>query len=290
MAKKVKIAIFGANGMIGSAITYVLAKNKNHKIFALIRKKRVICDEVNVKKLEYDRLTRFKFFLDELKPNVVINCSGITKHVEKNNNISNIIYVNSIFPHELSNYCHLKNIKLIHISSDCVFSGIKGDYLEDDLCDANDLYGKTKAISELICNKSLVLRTSTIGHEFSSTNGLLEWFLSQDKICKGYTRAVFSGLTNIEFAKIIRDYFLKQNLLCGLFNVGGSKISKYSLLNIISTIYKKSIVIEKDEKFEINRSLNSNLFYFKTGYRPPSWENMIKNMYEQKFIWNKKNV
>ena len=274
MTKKVKIAIFGANGMIGSAITYVLAKNKNHNIFALIRKKRVICDQFNVKKLEYDRLTRFKLFLDELKPNVVINCAGITKHVEKNNKISNIIYVNSIFPHELSNYCHSKNIKLIHISSDCVFSGIKGDYLEDDLCDANDLYGKTKAISELICNKSLVLRTSTIGHEIFTRYGLLEWFLSQ-KECKGYDNAIFSGLTNIEFAKIIRVFF-KTKFILWFFNIGGNKISKYNLLNILLTIYKKEYIIEKDENFEINRSLNSNLFYFKTGYRPPSWENMIK--------------
>lgn len=282
-----RIIILGSNGMIGSAILHILSSVKDADVYGFVRKK--------ISFQKYKQVT-FKDFVDvykkieKYKPNLVINALGITKHNKNILNLKEAINVNSIFPIELSEYCDKKKIKFIHISTDCVFSGIHGNYNEKSLKDANDFYGQTKIISENICKRSLVLRTSTIGHEFSSTNGLLEWFLSQDKICKGYTRAIFSGLTNIEFAKIIRDYFLKQNLLFGLFNVGGSKISKYSLLNIISNIYKKSIVIEKDEKFEINRSLNSNFFYLKTGYKPPSWENMIKNMYEQKFIWNKKNV
>ena len=284
-----KIAILGANGMIGSAITYVLSQEKKFKIFALIRKRSFFYDQFNIKTWEYDRLNKFKSFLNEIKPNVVINCAGITKHVEKNNKIYDTIYVNSIFPHELSCYCYSKNIKLIHISSDCVFSGKKGDYLENDLADAMDLYGKTKSISELIFKNSLVLRTSTIGHEIYTKHGLLEWFLSQ-KECKGYDKAIFSGLTNIEFAKVIRFYLIKKPLISGLYNVGGIKISKYSLLNIISNVYKKNIYIEKDIKFKINRSLNSSAFYFETGYKPITWEHMIKEMYSQKFIWEKNNV
>jgi len=214
-----------------------------------------------------------------IKPSVVINCIGLTKHKEDPNNVIETIQLNSLFPHQLYQLCNLFDARLIHISTDCVFSGKKGMYRENDQTDAIDIYGKSKALGELINNNSVTLRTSTIGHEINSNYGLLNWFLSQEGSCKGFSKAIFSGLPTVVFAEIVHDYVLDNKSLTGLYHVAASPINKYDLLMLISKIYKKNINIELDGSFLMDRSLDYSKFHLATGYKAPNWEFLIKTMH-----------
>lgn len=285
-----KIIVLGANGMIGSAIFYILSSKKEWDVCGLVRNEKEIPKDtkINVKKI--NSLIDIYKVINKFSPHVVINAIGVTKHLSDINDKTRSIYINSYFPNKLSDYCKLNNIRLIHISTDCVFSGLKGNYNEYDIPDANDFYGKTKILGEIDNKYSLTLRTSTIGHEFFSQNGLLEWFLSQNKSCQGFSNAQFSGLTNVEFALVIKNYVLTKPSLSGLYNVGGATIDKYKLLQIISKVYQTKINIIKDDSFIIDRSLNSKKFYNDTGYTAPSWKVLINEMYKYKYLWNKKHV
>ncbi|MDB2701268.1 sugar nucleotide-binding protein, partial [Alphaproteobacteria bacterium] len=185
-----------------------------------------------------------------------------------------------IFPHNLNEVCDLYNVRLIHISTDCIFSGKKGQYENYDNSDSDDLYGKSKALGEIDNTKALTIRTSTIGHELSTSHGLLEWFLSQTKECRGYKNAIFSGLTNIELSRVIINYIIPDKTITGIYNIGGKAIDKFSLLAILNKYYKKNVKIKPDYNFIINRSLNSSIFYKKTGYNPPDWEKQVEEMYK----------
>jgi dTDP-4-dehydrorhamnose reductase len=186
---------------------------------------------------------------------------------------------------KLSNKYHFR---LIHISTDCIFSGLKGNYAENDTPDATDLYGKTKLLGEINYKNAVTIRTSVIGHEVSTTQGLLDWFLSQSGVVKGFEKAIFSGLTNIELAKIIYKTIIPNYNLKGIYHISGETISKYRLLLIIKKIYNmKNIVIISEKKKKINRSLNSNYFKNETGYKSPAWLKMIKEMH--KYYYDFKN-
>lgn len=290
---KKKILIFGASGMIGSTLVKVISMNKNLKVIGVIRQK-------SYKKLFSDQKLQFLIYnyssidLDSLKkilltsnPDVVINCSGITKQRINNNNLQKIFFMNSIFPHRLAYFAKKINFKLIQISTDCVFSGklLKGSYKENDVPDAEDTYGKTKFIGEVTGDNIVTLRTSTIGHELLTRKGLLEWFLSQKKKCYGFNNAVFSGITTQTLANIIAKIIIPKKVFSGLYHISAKPINKYELLCMIAKTYNKKIKILRFKNFRINRSLNSNLFKKKTGYIAPSWKFMISEMYK----FNKKN-
>lgn len=290
---KKKILIFGASGMIGSTLVKVISMNKNLKVIGVIRQK-------SYKKLFSDQKLQFLIYnyssidLDSLKkilltsnPDVVINCSGITKQRINNNNLQKIFFMNSIFPHRLAYFAKKINFKLIQISTDCVFSGklLKGSYKENDVPDAEDTYGKTKFIGEVTGENIVTLRTSTIGHELLTRKGLLEWFLSQKKKCYGFNNAFFSGITTQTLANIIAKIIIPKKVFSGLYHISAKPINKYELLCMIAKTYNKKIKILRFKNFRINRSLNSNLFKKKTGYIAPSWKFMISEMYK----FNKKN-
>ena len=171
---------------------------------------------------------------------------------------------------------------MVHISTDCVFSGARGSYTEDYPADANDVYGKAKFLGEVNYSHAITLRTSTIGHELHSAYGLLEWFLSQQGSCKGFSRAIFSGLPNTEFARVVRDMVIPRPDLHGLYHVGADPIAKFELLKLIATVYGKQIDIVQDDEFMIDRSLNSERFKQATGYSAPSWPELIHSMYASK--------
>jgi dTDP-4-dehydrorhamnose reductase len=171
---------------------------------------------------------------------------------------------------------------MIHVSTDCVFSGKKGNYREDDFCDALDLYGKSKILGEVDYPHAITLRTSTIGPELQSSYGLLNWFLSQGGSCKGYSQAIFSGLPTVVFARIIRDIVIPHVELSGLYHVAASPINKFDLLGLIAKSYQKDIEIIQDDSFKIDRSLNSEKFRRATGYDSPTWPQLIKLMHEYK--------
>lgn len=215
----------------------------------------------------------------EYKPDVIINCAGVTKHIESGNNPVLAVPLNSILPHQISMLADKHGFKLIHISTDCVFNGKRGEYSEEDFTDAYDVYGKSKAIGELISKEQLVLRTSTIGHEYGTKRGLLNWFLSQKTKILGYKKAYFSGLPTIEIARLILEEILPRPSLKGLVNVGGQRIDKFSLLTILRDTYAVDIEIIPDASVEIDRSLNCNRFFNEVGYLAPPWSELIKEMH-----------
>ena len=266
-----KIIILGASGMIGSTIFKYLSIKKNIKVFGTYHSN----------KLPFKNIIKFDYLNDKLdflkNYDLVINCIGITKH---NKNISNIEITYSLninLPLALNDLAKNKYLNVIHISTDCIFSGLKGNYKENDQDFSVDIYGQTKRIGELVMKNSLVIRTSTIGHEFYQKNGLLEWFLSRKNTCSGYCNAFFNGLTTLELAKIIYKFFImKRYFPKTLLNITSNKISKYELLNEIKNIYGLKIKIKKDLNFKIDRSLNNSKFINLTDYKPKTWYKMLK--------------
>ena len=172
---------------------------------------------------------------------------------------------------------------MIHIGTDCVFSGEKGDYLESDLPDATDLYGRTKLLGEVDSPRCVTLRTSIIGHELSGRHGLIEWFLAQEGSVRGFARAVFSGLPTVELAGIVADRVIPDDRLTGLYHVSTAPISKYELLRLVMERYGKRIRIERDEAPVCDRSLDSSRFRKATGYQPPPWPVMVSRMHADFF-------
>jgi dTDP-4-dehydrorhamnose reductase len=288
----VKVLVLGASGMIGHAIFRAFMRIPDIKTWGSIRRlsdKLHFNEQESLQLLVGDDLERRETLprlFSSAKPDVVINCVGMTKHHQASSDPQISIPINALFPHQLSDQCSAIGARLIHISTDCVFSGLKGNYCELDEPDARDIYGKTKHLGELNYANCLTLRTSTIGHELSSTYGLLEWFLVQQEQCSGFARALFSGLTNIEFSKVVRDIVIQHQGLQGLFHVGGPTINKYELLLLIAKIYGKKIKIIRNEEFILDRSLNSSKFESATGYQAPKWLDMINLMYKENKLQN----
>lgn len=280
------LLILGANGMIGSAMMRALSESGDYQVFGLIRNPNLAMNNTFnstarvITNLDLNNSNHLSELFCIAMPDVVINCAGLTKHLPEGNLPLPALALNSILPHRLAKLCEATNSRLIHISTDCVFSGETGMYQESDFPDARDIYGKSKCLGEVIGQNSVTLRTSTIGHEIGTKNGLLEWFLSQSN-CSGYQKAIFSGLTTVEFAKVVRDYVIPNKDISGLYHVGATPIDKFSLLKLIAAVYGKKIQIIPDDSFKIDRSLNTNKFQKFTGYCPPSWDNLISEMHSK---------
>lgn len=282
-----RILVLGANGMIGHMMYKVLSEYSDWLVIGSVRGKASV-SKISGPILSGIDLTSsdqlLQLFL-KAKPDIVINCAGLTKHLPEGNNPQSALTMNALMPHRLADYCALSQARLIHISTDCVFSGRAGKYREQDETDAIDVYGRSKAFGEIIGENSVTLRTSTIGHECSTNFGLLEWFLAQkNSSCRGYRNAIYSGLTTLEFARVVRDIVIPNPTLNGLYHVGASAIDKYSMLKLIAEAYKIEVNLISDESFCIDRSLNVDKFYAATGYRSPSWPELIETMYRDYFL------
>jgi dTDP-4-dehydrorhamnose reductase len=187
-----------------------------------------------------------------------------------------------MLPHRLARLCKLAGSRLIHVSTDCVFSGAKGGYVEEDASDAQDLYGKSKFLGEVHDAHTITLRTSIIGHELQSAHGLIDWFLSQQGRCKGYRRAIFSGLPTVVLAKIMRDVVIPKPELSGLYHVAAEPIAKLDLLTLVARQYNQSTNIVPDDGLVIDRSLSADRFRQATGYVAERWPELIKQMHAYK--------
>ncbi len=280
-----KILVFGASGMIGSAMFRVLSAKTGWQVWGTLRSadvKRFFPEDqrdklaagVDVEK--NDALVRL---FARVQPDVVVNCIGLTKHHKEADDPLLALPLNALLPHRMVNLCAVTGARLIHVSTDCVFAGTKGNYLESDAPDAGDVYGKSKHLGEVDYPHAITLRTSTIGHELQSVYGLLEWFLSQQGSCKGFNRAIFSGLPNTVFAQVVRDVVIPRPDLHGLYHVGAAPIGKYELLKLIANVYGKQIDIVRDDEFSIDRSLNSTRFGHATGYKSVGWPELIQAMH-----------
>ena len=280
-----RILVLGASGMIGNATIRVLAEKTDWEVFGTVRSEsfrhlfplhiadRLMADvDVN----SHDSLVNI---MGRIHPDVIVNCVGLTKHKMGGNGPLAAIPLNTLLPHRLAGLCAVAGARLIHVSTDCVFSGEKGNYTEDDPSDATDIYGKSKSLGEVYYPHTITLRTSTIGHELQSAHGLLDWFLSQQGQCKGFSRAIFSGLPTVVFAQIIRDVVIPRTALFGLYHVAGRAIAKYDLLGLVAEIYGKPIEIVRDDQLTIDRSLNADRFKATTGYVAPDWPELIRIMH-----------
>jgi dTDP-4-dehydrorhamnose reductase len=216
---------------------------------------------------------------DKVKPDVAINCIGLIKQRQAEIDHLRAIDLNSRLPHQLANLCRLTGSRLIHISTDCVFSGKKGMYTEDDISDAEDVYGKTKFLGEITDQSHcLTIRTSYVGHELASNYGLLDWFLSQKREVLGYTNAIFSGFTTTAFVEILRSCILPNANLSGLYHISSDPISKYDLLQLFNDSYGKQLIIKPASEVMIDRSLDSSQFRLAAGFSPPDWPDMVRSM------------
>ena len=280
-----RILILGVSGMLGSTLFRYLSNYSDLSVFGSSRSDSVrnyfsenlsanIVSHVNAE--SFDSLVNL-FGL--IRPNVVINCIGLIKQDSYVTDPLKVIPINSILPHQIARLCELACSRLVHISTDCVFSGKKGGYLEDDFPDATDLYGRSKFLGEVSYPHAITLRTSIIGHELNSRRSLLNWFLSQSGHVKGYVNSTFSGLPVVELARIFRKYILPNKSLGGVYHVGVESISKYKILKLISVIYGKEIEIVPDYDLIIDRSLNADRFCEATGYVAPDWPTLIKDMH-----------
>lgn len=217
--------------------------------------------------------------LDAVRPQVVLNAVGIIKQLKEAHDAVPSIEINALLPHRLARLCAPRDIRLIHISTDCVFSGARGGYAETDRPDPVDLYGHTKVLGEVATPSSLTIRTSMIGREIETQAGLVEWFLSNrgGKV-RGFRRAIYSGFTTNELSHLLADIALRHRSLSGVVQVSSDPISKFDLLTLINERYRASITIEPDDEFHCDRSLDSTAFRKRTGYQPPSWPSMIDEM------------
>lgn len=282
-----KILVLGVTGMLGNSVFNFFCQNENHDVWGTLRHSdalkyfpTVVHSKLlrNVDILNTDNLIPV---LADLRPNVVINCIGLIKQHTMSKDPLTALPLNSLFPHRLAQLCDFSGSKLIHISTDCVFSGKKGFYSESDISDAEDLYGKSKYIGEVIdVPHAITLRTSMIGHELNGGHSLVDWFLSQNNETKGFTKAIFSGLPTIEIANIICKHILPHLELSGLYHVAAEPINKFDLISLLAKIYRKKIAIIPDSNLVIDRSLNANRFNQATGYVPPKWPLLIQKMYE----------
>ena len=219
--------------------------------------------------------------LDQAQPEAVINCVGLIKQHHKATDEALMRRVNAEFPHCLAKHCASLGIRLIHFSTDCVFAGTKGHYTSEDLADATDEYGQTKYQGEVTDAHCVTIRTSVIGHEIDSQLALLNWFFSQQgQAIRGFTRAIYTGFTTLEMARIVERILIEHPSLSGLWQVASEPISKYDLLKLCQAKMNWEGTTEPDDSFECDRSLSGERFNQTTGYQPPSWEAMITELAE----------
>ncbi len=282
-----RILVLGISGMLGNAVFRFFSGIDRHEAYGTLRSTRDIAFfpthlqesiTAGIDVLDQESIIRI---LSDVRPDVVINCIGLIKQLSAANDPLVALPLNALFPHRLSRLCKLARARLVHISTDCVFSGRGGGYLESDITDAEDLYGKSKQLGEVTDQThTITLRTSIIGHELHSHHALVDWFLSSDDRVNGFARAIFSGLPTIELARVIDDYVLTDASLHGLYHVSAEPISKYDLLKLTAEVYDKQITIVPNDELVIDRSLNSDRFRSATGYQPPAWPDLIRAMHE----------
>ena len=216
--------------------------------------------------------------LADFQPQAVVNGIGIIKQRAASTESIPSLEINALFPHRLAILCRTIGARLIHLSTDCVFSGKKGGYSEDDPSDAEDLYGRSKYLGEVSDSHCLTLRTSMIGRELSRKQSLLEWFLAQKDTIQGFRGAIFTGFTTLELSRIIEKMIVDHPGTAGLYHVSSDPISKYDLLMLIKKKMQLAVEIIPDDTFRCDRSLDSSRFRREFKYNPPAWEHMVEEL------------
>jgi len=272
MPKK-KILILGASGMAGHVIYNYMEHLDKYALYNLVFHQKINSKSVI---LDVHKTDILEEYITSVRPDIVINCIGVLIK-GSNSDPANAIYINAYFPHLLAKICSGINAKLIHISTDCVFSGMKGSYSETDDKDAKDTYGKTKGLGEITDNRNLTIRTSIIGPEIKENGeGLFHWFMTQEGNVNGYTKAFWSGVTTLELARFI-EYAIGADIN-NLINLTSSeKISKYNLLLLFKNIWNRAdILITPVDGKEVDKSLISSRE--DVNFIVQKYEDMLQNM------------
>jgi dTDP-4-dehydrorhamnose reductase len=280
----IRVLILGAGGMLGHKAWQVLGKHC--KVYGTFRRfdERLrmtgIFDENRVVTgVDAWDLGSIRRALTETSPNWVINCIGIIKQLKAAQDPKQAIYVNALFPHLLAHECAERRVRLIDVSTDCVFSGRRGSYRESDVSDAEDLYGRTKYLGELSSPGCLTLRTSIIGRDLFSDHSLIDWFLSQaGSQVKGYARAIYSGLSTAALSREIWKVISQYPYLEGLYHVASAPITKYDLLQMTNKAFQAGVIIARDETYVCDRTLVSDRYWMVTKGQPPLWEDMVTEL------------
>ena len=274
-----KILILGGDGMIGHKMTQVLSA-QNHEIVISVREKR----DLTLKSVSSKSKVFFNDFLKDnildflikVNPDVIINAIGITIRRGSTKNISDTIYLNSLFPHQISGWALAFKKRLIHFSTDCVFSGDEGSYQEDTTPDALDYYGKTKGLGEINSKSSLTIRSSMIGPELYNKTELFEWIINnKEKEINGFSRVMYSGVTTVYMARLLADLIDNHKNLSGIYNVASKPISKFELLHLINDNFDLGLIINCDKTVISNKTLNASKIEKEIGLQSPSWDELI---------------
>ncbi|HEX4854378.1 SDR family oxidoreductase [Arenimonas sp.] len=281
-----KILVLGADGMLGHQL--VASFRDRHEVAGTVRKgvtayahlagslPRRVFDSVDSR--NFDSIEEV---LCSFAPDAVVNAIGIVKQRQEAKDAVESIVVNSLLPHRLSEFCQARSVRFVHLSTDCVYSGRQGMYEDDAVHDARDMYGRSKSLGEVGGVGSITLRTSIIGLELSRKASLVEWFLAQEGEIKGFTKAIYSGFTTLEIARVIEGLLVRPGDISGIYNVSSHPIDKFSLLAMLNERLGRPVSIVPDDKFECDRSLDSSRFRTEFGYEPPSWERMIDELVDQ---------
>lgn len=279
-----RVLIAGAAGMLGNATYRLLAQTPGWSVTGTVRSAAALTHfppELRtglLTNIDLSVADQMMLALQQAKPDVVINCAGLTKHLPQGEDVLAATEANITLPHRLARLCAVASARLVHISTDCVFSGAKGNYRESDFPDAGDVYGRSKLLGEVDYANAITLRTSIVGHELGSRHGLLEWFLAQQESCRGFTQARFSGLPTTVLAEVIRDHVIPRPDLHGVYHVASDAIDKYNLLKLFAQAYGKSIRIDADDKLKIDRSLDGSRFTAATGWQAKAWPELVARM------------
>lgn len=283
-----RIMVLGVTGMLGNAMFRVLTETVGHEVYGTARNDyanrhfgKVFAPQI-VSGVDVENYDSLVHAFAVVHPQVVVNCIGLVKQLSSVDDPLRAIPINSLLPHRLAALCLATGARLVHFSTDCVFSGAKGGYHETDFPDARDLYGRSKLLGEVDHPYAITLRTSIIGHELSGNRSLIGWFLAQEGTVNGFSRAVFSGLPTVELSRVVRDIVLPRPELQGVYHVGANPINKCELLRLVAEVYGKTIEIVLDDQPVIDRSLNTDRFRGATGYVAPTWPVLVKRMYEFK--------
>ena len=278
-----KILVLGADGMLGHQL--VASLRGRHDVAATVRQaanKYASVAEAMPDKVFASVDTRdFSLVEDAFAtfvPDAVINAVGIVKQRQEAKDAIDSILVNALLPHRLAELCVRRGVRMVHLSTDCVFSGRQGCYSDDALHDARDLYGRSKSMGEVEGPGVVTLRTSIIGLELARKASLIEWFLAQVGEIRGFNRAIYSGFTTLEMARIVETLLLGPEAASGIYNVSSGPIDKYTLLSALNERLGCPVTIRPDDSFECDRSLESSRFRATFGYQPPSWDRMLDEL------------
>lgn len=279
-----RVLIFGGNGMLGHKLVQIFSprfetwttlrgSKSKYAQLGLLDADRII------ENVEVENAERINKAVEAANPDVIINAVGLVKQLPSSKNVIRTLTVNSIFPLRLAEIVEKIGSRLITISTDCVFNGRRGMYTEDDVSDAEDVYGKSKNLGEVSQPNCLTIRTSIIGREISTAHSFVEWFLSnRGGRVKGFTKAIYSGFPTIVFAELLVDVIKNHQGLSGLYHISSDPINKFDLLCLLRNAYGIKIEIEPSDELCIDRSLDSQKFRKAAGFTPMKWQDMVAVM------------